>query len=558
MSMQVRSGRAMRAVLVAGAVLASSVGAQAETKVKPGFNLFSVEQDVQLGRQAAQQAERQFPLLRDRNAEAYVGNIVASLAQHAPGARYQYQARLVNAREINAFALPGGFLYVNRGTIEAASNEGQLAGVIAHEMAHVALRHGTHQASKAYAAQAGLGVLGGILGGGRGGGGASAQIMQAVGGLGLNAVFLKFSRDAETQADIVGAQMMAKAGYDPMDMVHFFEVLQRQQKGGGGAAQFFSDHPAPANRAERIRQEAQLIGAPSGIRRTAGNFDAVRQELRGMSTAPTARGDYRQTAARQTSNRSDDGYPPVRRADRSYPATTRDRGSYDPDSEDDGGYVRSRDQGGYDPDATDEDGYPRSRRGDGAYPARRGRSSTSRNGGFDAPSSRMRTYGQGNGFTIQYPENWGTYEENGGDSVVIAPEGGIVDSGEGQSIVYGVVLNQYDAGTSRTRRGRNDLGQATDNIVAQVTRDNAHLREQGRSRQEIEIDGAPAESVVLQGRSPVTGGDERVTLYTRALQDGRVMYALFIAPAQDYAELDPTFWKMINTLRVDGEDVARR
>src|SRR5207302_5995934 len=136
------------------------------------------------------------------------------------------QLRVVNPKDINGFALRGGYVYVDRGAITAARTEGELGGVVAHEISHVALRHGTHNASKAYLAQAGLGVLGGILG--RGQSGTTQQIINVVGGLGLNAVFLKYSRDAETQADIMGSQIMARAGYDPMEMASFFEILRRQ------------------------------------------------------------------------------------------------------------------------------------------------------------------------------------------------------------------------------------------------------------------------------------------------------------------------------------------
>ena len=133
-------------------------------RAQPGFNLFSVEQDVEIGRQSAAEAERQLPMLNERSVDRYLGRIVERLAAQAPGARYPYQIKAVNAAEINAFALPGGPMYVNRGLLEAARSEAELAGVLAHEMSHVALRHGTHQASKAYLGQAGLGILGGLLG----------------------------------------------------------------------------------------------------------------------------------------------------------------------------------------------------------------------------------------------------------------------------------------------------------------------------------------------------------------------------------------------------------
>src|ERR1044071_294968 len=136
----------------------------AQTQFKPGFNLFSQDQDQEIGKQSAAEAERQLPILHDQSIDAYVGRVGKRLASAAPGAKYLYRFKVVNASDVNAFALPGGYMYVNRGLIEAVQNEGQLAGVMAHEMAHVALRHGTSQASKAYLGQAGLGLLGGLLG----------------------------------------------------------------------------------------------------------------------------------------------------------------------------------------------------------------------------------------------------------------------------------------------------------------------------------------------------------------------------------------------------------
>ena len=201
------------AAAATAAILALATASFAQTKVNPGFNLFSVQQDIEIGQQSAREAERQLQILGDGSIEDYVDDLVERLGDAAPGHKFPYSGKVVNAREINAFALPGGPLYVNRGLVEAARTEGELAGVIAHEVAHIALRHGTHNASKAYATQAGIGVLGGILT--RGKTRTTADIINVVGGLGLNAVFLKYGRDAETQADIVGAQMLASGRLRP-------------------------------------------------------------------------------------------------------------------------------------------------------------------------------------------------------------------------------------------------------------------------------------------------------------------------------------------------------
>src|SRR5436305_14060039 len=155
----------MSFVTFAMALALSAAVADAQTRVKAGFNLFSPQDDAQIGAQSAVQAEQQMPIVRDGNVENYVNGIGQRLAANAGGPQFRYQFHVVNASDINAFALPGGYIYVNRGVLEQARNEGEVAGVLAHQISHVALRHGTHPASKAYAAQAGLWILGGLLGG---------------------------------------------------------------------------------------------------------------------------------------------------------------------------------------------------------------------------------------------------------------------------------------------------------------------------------------------------------------------------------------------------------
>jgi len=238
-------------------------------------NLFSVSQDVQAGRQAASQVERQMPILRDAQATSYVNAIVQRLADQARGPEFPYQVKIVNSKEINAFALPGGYLYVNRGLILAARSEAELAGVLAHEIAHVAERHGTEQATKAYGAQAGVGLLAQLLAGRDRRLGLPEQI---IGSLGVNAAFMKFSRDAENEADRVGAEIMARAGYDPMAMASFFDLLQQQKRSNPNAvSKFFSSHPQPADRSTRIRQHAAQLGG--GNRGYVGNLRAVQSRL---------------------------------------------------------------------------------------------------------------------------------------------------------------------------------------------------------------------------------------------------------------------------------------
>jgi predicted Zn-dependent protease len=279
-----RHARFISVALVTALLGPASVGlGQAQQDRPAGFNLFSAEQDIEIGRRAAQDAERQLPLSRDRRAERFLNDVVRQLAAAAPGHRYPYQVRLVDASDINAFALPGGFMYVNRGLLQSVRSEAELAGVLGHEMAHVALRHGTQQASKAYAAQAGLGLLGRLLGreGER-----DREVVEAVGGLGLNAVFLKFGRDAENQSDRVGVRMMAEAGYDAREMARFFELLQQQRGRNPGAVEtFLSSHPSPADRVQRVTAEAARHRG--GRRAVVGGMEEVQQALRRLPAAPT-------------------------------------------------------------------------------------------------------------------------------------------------------------------------------------------------------------------------------------------------------------------------------
>jgi predicted Zn-dependent protease len=239
----------MRVAAVALAVLLAPLAAWADSlkDIRPGFNLFSPQQDYEIGRRSALAANRQLPTYTD----ARVSRIGKRLAAAAPGTRFPYEFRVVNQADINAFALPGGFVYINRGALNAARSEDEIAAVLAHEIAHVSLRHGTNQASKAYLAQAGLGLVGSLLGGRAQGG--LGQIIGMVGGFGLNTLFLKHSRSAESQADLLGAQIMRRAGYDPRGMVSFLQTIQRHS--GGRSVEWLSDHPNPENRVARLQRE---------------------------------------------------------------------------------------------------------------------------------------------------------------------------------------------------------------------------------------------------------------------------------------------------------------
>jgi beta-barrel assembly-enhancing protease len=260
------------------------------TKITPPKNGYKPADDVKLGKEAAAEISKQLPLLpENQNADSYVERVGAVLAAAIPPefqhSEFRYEFSVVNASDINAFALPGGPMFVNRGMIEAAQREGEMAGVMAHEISHVALRHGTAQASKSQGLGVQLGAIGGAILGAVIGGNAGDIVAQGT-QLGLGAYLLKYSREYETQADLLGAQIMARAGYDPMDLARMFETIEKQ--GGGGGPEWLSSHPNPGNRQERIGQEAaKLKIVDAGRRSDSAQFAEVQSYLKSLPPAKT-------------------------------------------------------------------------------------------------------------------------------------------------------------------------------------------------------------------------------------------------------------------------------
>ena len=194
----------------------------------------------------------------------------------------------MNLKEINAFALPGGPMFVNRGMFDAAAAEGEVVGVMAHELSHVLLRHGTANASKAQNPWLQLGQIAGVVGGAVVGGAAGSAIAQGS-QFGLGTLLLRYSRDFEKQADLLGAQIMARAGYDPRALARMFETIERESKSsGGGSPQWMSSHPNPGNRTQYITKEAQLLTIASAAdeTRVRADQDGVRVAAAGRSRWP--------------------------------------------------------------------------------------------------------------------------------------------------------------------------------------------------------------------------------------------------------------------------------
>ncbi len=278
--------RQISAFVLVWVMLMMPVAALSQTRIDMPKNKYKVEDDVKIGNEYSAKVENEFPILSDRESTNYVEDVGRRLVNAIPDefqeSKFRYRFKIVNARDINAFALPGGPMYVNRGMIEAAKNEGEMAGVMAHEIAHVALRHGTAQATEQSSLKNQILGIGAILGGAILGGQAGAQ---------LGAIFaagyqLRYSRRYETQADILGARILANAGYDPRDLANMFRTIS-SQSGGSRAPEWLSSHPNPENRYQTINREAELLRvSPNPIKYTR-EFARVKEKLQSMPQART-------------------------------------------------------------------------------------------------------------------------------------------------------------------------------------------------------------------------------------------------------------------------------
>src|SRR5688500_3893405 len=299
MALQIRHKIAPLSVVAAFLI---SLPLAAQTKIVAPKNKYTPAEDVKVGREAAEEARKQLPMLRDGSVDNFVDQIGDRIVAEIPGEvshpEFRYSFDVVNMADINAFALPGGPMFVNRGMIEAARTDAEVAGVMAHELGHVILRHGTAQATKGQKYQIGSiagQILGAIVGGKTGA--VISQGSQIVPGV----VFLKYGREYERQADLLGAQIMARAGYDPRQMANMFRTIQQQ--GGNRGPEWLSSHPDPGNRYEAINREAATLRV-EGRADTADDFQAARGQLARMSPAPTA-----EQVARSQPRRQEQGRP---------------------------------------------------------------------------------------------------------------------------------------------------------------------------------------------------------------------------------------------------------
>jgi beta-barrel assembly-enhancing protease len=468
--LQIRQTPIGQAATLAVALFLSVSVVAGQTQITAPPNKYNVSEDVTEGRDAARQVEEQLPLLNDSQVQSYIENIGSRLVESIPRefqhAEFHYTFKVVNVSDINAFALPGGPMYVNRGMIEAAKTEGEVAGVMAHELSHVALRHGTAQATKATPYQVGSvagQILGAILGG------AAGQVVSGASQFGFGTAFMRFSREYEKQADLLGSHMMATAGYDPRDMANMFKTIEKIS--GNGGPQWMSDHPNPSNRYQYINDEAQMLKVINPIRDTRA-FTDIQNRLRRLPAALTT-----EQATRKGGNRR----------------TTQ----------------------------------PRDR-------------SDSQMGRVDPPSSRLRTFDEGNLFRIAVPDNW--EELPGNTAVTFAPQGAYGDF-QGQS----VFTHGIEVGTSRNES--HDLRTATDELVASLGQNNPQLR--GRSTyDQTTIAGRRGLHTVLNNVSDVTRQPEQIDLFTTQLNDGSLFYVIGVAPNAEFAQYQDVFADAVRSIQL--------
>jgi hypothetical protein len=242
-------------------------------EIKPGMNFFKKDQDIQMGREYAKEIEQQVEVLGPGPLTDYINALGQKIAAQPQANGFPFVFKVVNDPSINAFALPGGPVYINTGIILNAENEGQVMGVVAHEIAHIALRHSTNQVSRSYMLQIPA-MLAGAYGQAKGG--IAGMLTQLGVGLGANGLLMKFSRGAEQQADLLGTRMMAQVGYNPIEMARFFETLEAKSGGGKSGPDFFSSHPNPGNRVKYVSEEVTLL-PQRNFNADTGKFQKMKQ-----------------------------------------------------------------------------------------------------------------------------------------------------------------------------------------------------------------------------------------------------------------------------------------
>ena len=450
-----------------------------------------------LGLQAAAQVYQQMPVLPDNSPETqYIRQLGQKLvATIPPQYSWPFEFHVVAQKEINAFALPGGPMFVNIGTITAAANEAQLAGVMAHEMSHVYMQHSAKQENKAEWTSTIAGLAGGVLGATSGG--MLGELAQAGIQFGAQGLILKYSRTDEAQADAVGAIIMYKAGYNPQALADFFKTLEAQ---GGTPPQLLSDHPNPGNREQAIEKEIRNW-PPKEYASDSPAFQKVRQHAMGVKA-------YTGQEIAQGAKSGE------------WAAINQKNGAtFNPAGA----------------NALSAGGSPAA---SSAPPSARTVSLQS-----VLPSQRMVPIDLGL-VKIVRPENWPvTPPQYQADYLTIAPQAGVTPNGVG----YGVLLN-----AAKTNGQRINMDDITSELVQQLER--THGVRLVSNAETISVSGAQGRSVMMQSASPFPSANgqkqlERDWLVAFPQSNEVVIFFIFVAPEPEFARFQPTYEAMLKSVK---------
>ena len=471
----------------------------------PGDAPMNRDQQIQMGFQAASQVYQQMPVLPDSSPETqYIRKLGQKLVATIPAEHsWPFEFHVIPQKEINAFALPGGPMFVNVGTITAAENEAELAGVMAHEMSHVYMQHSAKQAGKTQTMSALAGIAGAILGATTDS--TLGSLAQAGIRFGAEGLILKYSRGDEAQADAVGAVIMYRAGYNPQAMADFFKKLAAQ---GSAGPQFLSDHPNPGNREEAIQKE--IASWPrKKYNANSAEFTAARQHATGVTAYSAEEISQKgQTGEWARLNKQNGA---VFKAPPGVAITT-----------------------------------PASAPASAPAPAPAHSAATAKP--VDPlsvlPSSRSAVSDLGP-MKIARPDNWQVVPgAQGGQGITIAPQAGV----SGDAVGYGVVVNGVKPRSSQAM----SLDQQTAQLV-QAMQSGGDLSPVG-SPQPITVAGVQGRSVTMQSTSPFSDANgqaqkERDWLVTVSQSDGSMVYFVFVAPEAQFERFRPSFESMLRSVQ---------
>lgn len=453
----------------------------------PGTVSMSRQEQEKLGLEAMSEVYKQMPVLPDSSSVTrYVEHLGNKLAEQIPQPyTWPYQFHVIAQKDINAFALPGGPIFINVGTIAAAQNEAQLAGVMSHEMSHVYMQHSAKQATSAKTKFAEiLGAAGGMLGGS-----VLGNLTRGVIQFGAGTLLLRYSREDEAQADAVGAVIMYKAGYNPVELANFFEILQEQ---GGGPPQFLSDHPNPGNRTAAIEREVRHW-PPKDYRGDSQAFQTEKREA--IST--------RAYSAQEISDGAKSGR-----------------------------WARENLRNGAVPESAK------------LSVAESAAAATIASVNFEQvkPSGKFSQFEHG-GFLIAYPSNW--MKSPGENSATIAPPAGASQN----AIAYGVIIGTaQDRNAGSLDQVAEDLVRnlQQSNPGMRQTSGIRRIRAHGADARSVDL---VSNSPVEENGKPLPEHDH---LVLRSAPGGAFLYVIFIAPERDFRALQPTYETMLDSLQVPG------